>query len=101
MAQAVSFQPLTAEAVLRTRVNPCGICSEQSGSRQVFSCQYYSIVALHTHISSGIWMMNNTPVGGYSSETVSLHRRQQDVAYFHRIDITSVWKQSAQESILI
>jgi hypothetical protein len=30
MAQVVSHQPLTAEARVRVRVNPCGICGGQS-----------------------------------------------------------------------
>ena len=32
MAQAVSRQPLTAEARVRSRVSPCGICGGQSGT---------------------------------------------------------------------
>jgi hypothetical protein len=31
MAQAVSRRPLTAEAWVRSRVGPCGICGGQSG----------------------------------------------------------------------
>jgi hypothetical protein len=31
MAQAVSRRPLTAEARVRSRVSPCGICDGQSG----------------------------------------------------------------------
>jgi hypothetical protein len=63
MAQAVSRRPLTAEARVRARVNPCGICGGQSGtgigfspSSSVFPCQYHSTVALRTHI---IWVMCN------------------------------------------
>ena len=37
MAQAVSRRPLTAEARVRSRVGPCGICSGQSGTETVFS----------------------------------------------------------------
>jgi hypothetical protein len=32
MAQAVICWPLTAEAWVRARVNPCGICCGQSGT---------------------------------------------------------------------
>jgi hypothetical protein len=37
MAQAVSRRPLTAEARVWSRVNPCGICGGQSGTRKGFS----------------------------------------------------------------
>jgi hypothetical protein len=40
MAQAISRQPLTAEAQIRSRVSPCGICGGQSVS--VFPCQFHS-----------------------------------------------------------
>lgn len=36
MAQAASRRPLTAEAEVRTRVSPSGICGEQVGTGQVF-----------------------------------------------------------------
>jgi hypothetical protein len=63
MAQVVSRRPVTAEARVRARVNPCGICGGQSGTGTGFSpeffgfpCQYHSTVALQTHI---IWGMRN------------------------------------------
>jgi hypothetical protein len=37
MAQVVSSRPLTAEARVRARVNPCGICGGQSGTGTGFS----------------------------------------------------------------
>jgi len=47
MAQAISRRPLTAEARVRVRVKPCGVCGGKSGteigfspSSSVFSCQY-------------------------------------------------------------
>jgi hypothetical protein len=63
MAQVFSRRPLTAEAQVRARVKPCGICGVQSGtgtgfspSSSVFPCQYHSTFALQTHI---IWGMRN------------------------------------------
>jgi hypothetical protein len=37
MAQAVGRRPLTAESRIHARVNPCGICGGQSGTRADFS----------------------------------------------------------------
>jgi hypothetical protein len=37
MAQVVSRRPVTAEALVRARVNPCGICGGQSGTGTGFS----------------------------------------------------------------
>jgi hypothetical protein len=57
MAQAVSRWPLTAEARVRARVNPCRICGGQSGTGQVFSeyfgfpWKYIIPPLLHIHLS--------------------------------------------------
>jgi hypothetical protein len=57
MAQAVSRWPLTAEARVRARVNPCVICGGQSGTGQDFSeyfgfpCKYIIPTLLHIHLS--------------------------------------------------
>jgi hypothetical protein len=49
MAQAVNRRPPTAEARVRSRVSPCGICGGQSGTgtvcsanTSVFPCQFHS-----------------------------------------------------------
>jgi hypothetical protein len=49
MAQIISRRPLTAEAPIRARFNPCVICGRQSGTGAGFSpsssgfpCQYIS-----------------------------------------------------------
>jgi hypothetical protein len=77
MAWTVNRRPLSSE----TLVSPCGICGGEgstgtgfSPSSSVFPCQYHSTVALHARVICG---MNNRPVGGRSSETVSLHRHEQ------------------------
>jgi hypothetical protein len=69
---------LTAESRVHTRFNPCGMCGGQSGTgadfsptTSVFTCQYHSTVALHTHI---IWGMNNMSVSGSSLETLTPSR---------------------------
>jgi hypothetical protein len=59
MAQAVSRQPLTAEARVRSRISPCGICGAQSDigtgfspNSSVLPCQYHSTGAPY-HIPYG------------------------------------------------
>jgi hypothetical protein len=60
MAQVVSRRPLTAEARVRARVNPYGICGQSgtgtgfSPSFSVFPSQYHSTVPLQTRIISGM-----------------------------------------------
>jgi hypothetical protein len=78
-------RPLTAEAQVRDRVKPCGICNGQSGngtgfspSSTAFPCQYHSTVVLHTHHLG----MDNRPFGGRSSDI-----------YFHPIDTNRVHRQ--------
>jgi hypothetical protein len=59
---AVSTRPLTAEIRVRAWVSQCWFCVGQCGtgtgfypSSLVFPCQYYSIVAVQTHVTSGGW----------------------------------------------
>jgi hypothetical protein len=58
MTQAVSRWPLTAETRVRARVDPCGICSGQSGTGADFSqrssvfCQYHSTIAPYSSITA-------------------------------------------------
>jgi hypothetical protein len=64
MAQVVSRRPLTAEARVRARFNPCGISAGQSGtgtgfspSSSVFPCHYIIPPSLSKLISSGEWVI--------------------------------------------
>jgi hypothetical protein len=64
MPQVVSRWPLTAEARVRARVNPCGICGGKKWHWDRFFSEffgfplsiYHSTVALQTYI---IWGMRN------------------------------------------
>ena len=67
MTQAVSRRPPTAEARIRSRVSPCGICGGQSGpgtgfspNTSVFPCQFYS---------------TDAPLLGKTKKTNHLHHR--------------------------
>jgi hypothetical protein len=60
IAQAVTRLPVIAEARVRARVRPYGICGGQTGTGAGFfseffgfPCQYHSTMALHAHISHG------------------------------------------------
>jgi hypothetical protein len=60
MAKVFSRRPLTAEARVRARVNPCGVYGGKSGTRTdfsasslVFPCQYIIPPPLSKLISSG------------------------------------------------
>jgi hypothetical protein len=76
MPQGASRRPLAAEARVRARVNPCGICGEQSCTGIGFPCLYHSAVARHTHISS--WGINNKRP--QFRDIVSLRRQEQQQA---------------------
>jgi hypothetical protein len=77
MAEAVSYQPFTTEAWVCARsvhvvfvvwVDRVALGQFFLLSSLVFLCKHHSTMALHTHI---IWAMNNRPVDGHSSETLS------------------------------
>jgi hypothetical protein len=100
MAQAVSCRPLTAEDRVRAWVCPCVICVGQSGtetgfssSSSVFSRQYRSTVALHTHTSSGGWWPQLTHILTPSTWTTAwtiftaLHAQTTLFIYAHNIFI--------------
>jgi hypothetical protein len=66
MAHEVSCRLLTkTEAQVRARNSPCGIFGRESGTKAGFrpsclgfSCQYHSIVGMHTLMSSGRWTID-------------------------------------------
>jgi hypothetical protein len=49
MAQAVSRRAVTAEAWVRARVNPCGICGGQSGTGDRFFSESSSPLSISFH----------------------------------------------------
>jgi hypothetical protein len=77
MAQAVSHRHLTTEDGVRARFSLCDICWDKVALGQVFvrvlRFSPVNIIPppwLHTHISPPLtWGMNNSLVGGRSSET--------------------------------
>jgi hypothetical protein len=79
MAQVVSRRLFTAEAWVRFRVSPCGICDGQSGTGTGFSCEFFGFplsISIHCDpivIQYIIWRMNSRPANGRSSETRSQH----------------------------
>jgi hypothetical protein len=65
MAQAVSRRPLTAEARVRARVNPCGICGGQKWHWDRFFSEYFGFplsVTFHRG-SIVIYHMGEEPEG--------------------------------------
>jgi hypothetical protein len=76
MAQAVCYRPLTEEAQVCARFSPCGKLRQAKWhwDRVFFELfAFLPSISFHrgspcSYIISG---MNNTPVGGHSSETLS------------------------------
>jgi hypothetical protein len=62
MAQVVSHRPLTAEALVRARVNPCGICGGQSGAGIDFSPSSSVFPSVSFHRRS----LNSISFGGWT-----------------------------------
>jgi hypothetical protein len=72
MAQIVSRRPLTAEARVRARVNPCGICGGQSGTGTGFSPRS-SVFLYQCH--STVALQNSYHLGNAQYANVSRHPR--------------------------
>jgi hypothetical protein len=83
MTEAVSRLPFTAEARVRSRVSPCGICDEQLCTGIGFSPRSSVLLSISFHCASLrtciTWRMNNRPISDRSSETISLQQEQTQV----------------------
>jgi hypothetical protein len=56
MVQVVSRRPLTAEAQVRSRISPCGICGGQSGTATGFFPEYFGFpLSVSFHRCSITW----------------------------------------------
>jgi hypothetical protein len=61
MAQVVSRRPLIAEARVRARVNPCGICGGQSGTGTGFSLEFFCFplsISFHRRSPNSYYLRN-------------------------------------------
>ena len=65
MARAVSRLPLTVEARVRSPVDPCGICSGQSGTETDFSPS--------ASVSPRQFHSTSTPLNGKTEKILHLH----------------------------
>jgi hypothetical protein len=89
ISQVVSRRPLTAEARVRARVNPCGICSGQSGTGTGFFSEYFcfllsiyhSTVAIQTNIILGMRNML-TEIGIHAWVLDPPHLQEKKKHYF-------------------
>jgi hypothetical protein len=61
MAQAVSRQPLTDEARVRARINPCGIRGGQSGTGTEFSLSssFSPVNIIHPELRTHIYHLGD------------------------------------------
>jgi hypothetical protein len=86
MAQAVSCQPLTAEARIHAQVSPCEICGGQSGTgfSQVASViRAMMMETLRTPVTS---VYSNETTRRYIPKGCNLHTRRHENLKFHNQD---------------
>jgi hypothetical protein len=102
MAQVVSRRPVTAEAWVRARVNPCEICGGKSGigtgfspSSSGVSYQYHSTIALQTHVIWGMRYANVSrhPRLGLTHPTFRGKEHSLCLAVRHARKAQSDWEQ--------
>jgi hypothetical protein len=93
MAQAVRRRLLTAKARVRAWISLCGICGGQSGTgtriSQISSVLPVNIIPPRLSVFMCYLGVNNSLVGGRSSETPSHHIDMNKLCtYFHLTQLT-------------
>jgi hypothetical protein len=88
-------RPLTAEARVRARVNPRGICGGQSGTGKVFSeyfgfpCRYHSTIAPYSSITAPWGVRLLWPSSTLSQPRSSVRGFTSDPAHWLETEIES------------
>jgi hypothetical protein len=94
MAHVISRRPLTAEALVRTRVNPCGICGGQSGTGIGFSPSSSAPLPISYHRRSPNSYVGNAlyanlsrypPLGTKSTTSSGRKGKRKAFIYFKKI----------------
>jgi hypothetical protein len=90
----MALRPVTAEARVRARVSPCGICGVQSGSETVFSEFFGSPMSASFHHGCPptciIWGMSNSRVSARCSEIVFTQSILTTTGYLFSLGVINI-----------